>query len=1426
MRTCGLGDYSIKTSISTVKEVLGTPRQKGKSSKMDRGPPGIFPVATVTTMITGKTTTAIERAEKSINLNVKETDKAKKQDSSRNGKWTGHTFEGSLASEPVGACADISTQGEHTKDASKDITSQQCLTKASMKGSNKELVSPEMSPVPSISPLTLIGQCPKNQEVEKAQPRSEASQVFLPMETKTVGAQATTVFYKKQSQVEVQQDKDEDRRHEAKLGYVIRSSSKESLSDCSTLPLAVCASFEDTAGVFHVMDMSSKQPEILTTAKGCCEEEKLSSKHLDPQNVCCLDQGGTSDQEIINQTSSCAMDEVNVTNQDECAGRNRVKPSGTPTKTCLPILNPPQHNVETQAGSRVECKSVAISPIVLPGGSSSFTFPIHTGKRAPSSPKGSPKGPPGKKMARTVDTVLKTNSFELTPPQHEVGIQAGIRAECRSIANSPIVPPDGSPSFSFQTGNVGMWSPAMKDHPVGKETTSGDTVSTVYLFKLTSSQQDAETQADTRAQCKSAAVSPIIPQGVSSSFPFQLENEKQESTLQGSSLKEHQTGGVKGGPLDTLLKTSSFELMLPGLDFGSQVDTTVECKSVAISPIILPSEGLSPFTFQPDKDSHCSMQTSSSKGEARSTAIITVDNSSKVGLFEHKPLQQDAKTQADTRVECKSIAISPIIPPDKTLSFSFQAHKGNQGSPCRKSVLKGQTEEEGASTVSVSKIYPFELTPPQQDTGTQADTKAECKSVAVSPIILPDGSTTFTFQAKKKNLESPSLKEPLSEDATIEKKTRIKDTPLKTCSFEITPPQQDVKGQADTRVECKSVAVSPIILPDQSFKFQEEKTCQPLSPKSSSSEVQATGKETLSEACSFEVICTQQDVSTQAGTRVECKSAAVSPIITSGETSSFPFTTDRSPSGSSFQGRSFMNQGRKEETRNMSTLCKGFSFEVTPPQQDVGTQAGTRVECKSAAVSPIIPPGETSSFPFSTDGSRLGSLSQGGSTMHQGREEQTKDMSTLCKGFSFEVTPPQQGVGTQAGARVECKSAAVSPIIPPGETSSFPFSKDETPLGSSSQGGSTMHQGREEQTRDMSTLCKGFSFEVTPPQQDVGTQAGVRVECKSAAVSPIIPPGETSSFPFSTDGTRLGSLSRGGSTVHQGREEQTRDMSTLCKGLSFEVTPPQQDVSTQAGTKVECKSAAVSPIIPPGETSSFPFLTNRMPNESSSLKSSSGDQDRGGKARSLDTLSKGFSFEITPPQQDVGVQVDTLMHCVHMAVSPIIPPNGSTSFTFQSVRGDQGPQVTNVKSGQIPSRRDAEMQVFISVATRSVATGPMTPTGKSPRTSYPEVRVKGAKGEQSEPVREVSWDEKGMTWEVYGASMEVEVLGMAIQKHLEKQIEEHGRQKVMTPQNTRPSSIRGVPAKGDVKRPPSIFRALLNNMRRPRCCSRTGPTTE
>ncbi|XP_043112325.1 uncharacterized protein si:dkey-191g9.7 [Puntigrus tetrazona] len=86
---------------------------------------------------------------------------------------------------------------------------------------------------------------------------------------------------------------------------------------------------------------------------------------------------------------------------------------------------------------------------------------------------------------------------------------------------------------------------------------------------------------------------------------------------------------------------------------------------------------------------------------------------------------------------------------------------------------------------------------------------------------------------------------------------------------------------------------------------------------------------------------------------------------------------------------------------------------------------------------------------------------------------------------------------------------------------------------------------------------------------------------------------------------------------------------------------------------------------------------------------------------------------------------------------------------------------------------------------------------------------------QKSPVREVKWDAEGMTWEVYGASVDPEELGLAIQKHLEIQIKEtKGIAAKLTRQNTTTSQH----SSGSTQK---RKKGLLGFLHRPGCCSRT-----
>ncbi|NWU91833.1 GRIN3 protein, partial [Upupa epops] len=97
---------------------------------------------------------------------------------------------------------------------------------------------------------------------------------------------------------------------------------------------------------------------------------------------------------------------------------------------------------------------------------------------------------------------------------------------------------------------------------------------------------------------------------------------------------------------------------------------------------------------------------------------------------------------------------------------------------------------------------------------------------------------------------------------------------------------------------------------------------------------------------------------------------------------------------------------------------------------------------------------------------------------------------------------------------------------------------------------------------------------------------------------------------------------------------------------------------------------------------------------------------------------------------------------------------------------------------------------------------------------------------QSKHVRDVIWDEQGMTWEVYGASLDAESLGIAIQNHLQRQIREH--EKLIRAQNsqTRKSVSSDTSSNKKLKgRQHNVFQAMLQNFRRPNCCVRPAPSS-
>ncbi|XP_067413490.1 G protein-regulated inducer of neurite outgrowth 3 [Emydura macquarii macquarii] len=97
---------------------------------------------------------------------------------------------------------------------------------------------------------------------------------------------------------------------------------------------------------------------------------------------------------------------------------------------------------------------------------------------------------------------------------------------------------------------------------------------------------------------------------------------------------------------------------------------------------------------------------------------------------------------------------------------------------------------------------------------------------------------------------------------------------------------------------------------------------------------------------------------------------------------------------------------------------------------------------------------------------------------------------------------------------------------------------------------------------------------------------------------------------------------------------------------------------------------------------------------------------------------------------------------------------------------------------------------------------------------------------QSKHVRDVVWDEQGMTWEVYGASLDPESLGIAIQNHLQRQIREHEKLIRAQSTQTRKSISSDTSSNKKLKRRQhNVFQSMLQNFRRPNCCVRPAPSS-
>ncbi|KAK5865643.1 hypothetical protein PBY51_019895 [Eleginops maclovinus] len=116
---------------------------------------------------------------------------------------------------------------------------------------------------------------------------------------------------------------------------------------------------------------------------------------------------------------------------------------------------------------------------------------------------------------------------------------------------------------------------------------------------------------------------------------------------------------------------------------------------------------------------------------------------------------------------------------------------------------------------------------------------------------------------------------------------------------------------------------------------------------------------------------------------------------------------------------------------------------------------------------------------------------------------------------------------------------------------------------------------------------------------------------------------------------------------------------------------------------------------------------------------------------------------------------------------------------------------------------------------------------KSGKQKTEQERKKEEDDQKEKSIHDVVWDEQGMTWEVYGASVDPESLGFAIQSHLQCKIKEQERKLVVQTSIRKSVSVADSPGHGkkNKRRQQNIFRSMLQNVRRPNCCVHPPPSS-
>lgn len=484
-----------------------------------------------------------------------------------------------------------------------------------------------------------------------------------------------------------------------------------------------------------------------------------------------------------------------------------------------------------------------------------------------------------------------------------------------------------------------------------------------------------------------------------------------------------------------------------------------------------------------------------------------------------------------------------------------------------------------------------------------------------------------------------------------------------------------------------------------------------------------------------------------------------------------------------------------------------------------------------------------------------------------------KEASTMTSQAENEIkkTPPraQQDAEVQAVASVESRSASTSPSILAA------FLKEPP----------APERFEQEQLR---VICHGsanHTLELSENTLDPREAGQCRdlmpaVHIQTATAVSAAFQGENKSGSLPGDVLKISAINVSSSDAQETckQDRKSAGMTLVGQELTFRQlsgttstslkASPSDQISLSAGRQVETGHGLGKCETKPSEFA-VATTSGHKPDPDCKLSDSCGPASRADQSRSLDLTNQGdarekklVSPQIMKEQESPGIdilEVRARAESKSLLLNPKSQESGGVasgaSPTPSPVRrsqegtGEENRQTKTAASLSLPSdaigdsspgsgkrtpsrsvkaspRRASRVSEFLKEqklnVTAAAAQVGLTPGEKKKQLSADsKLQLK-----QSKRVRDVVWDEQGMTWEVYGASLDPESLGIAIQNHLQRQIREHEKLiKAQSGQSRRSISSDTSSNKKLKGRQHSVFQSMLQNFRRPTCCIRPAPSS-